>query len=96
MTISTSVTLEQKQTLERRAEALGVSLSTLLRDLILKPNRIPKERLTREWVAVGLLLQKIHSNEKDHPELQNVLDQIKSLIHQSLVSPSRTKRKHHL
>jgi len=92
MTISTSVTLEQKQILIRRAEALGISLSTLLRDLILQPNRIPKERLTRKWVAVGLLLQKIHSNEKDQPQLQLVLEQIKSLIQQSFAGPHPKER----
>ncbi|MCY4171568.1 MAG: hypothetical protein OXE59_08140 [Bacteroidetes bacterium] len=89
VSVYTGLTSEQKQSLEHRAKTLGVSVPELIRKTVTNPKRSFEESLVREWVAVGLQLQKIQSQDINQREIQPVLDKIKSLIQQSLSGPSK-------
>lgn len=78
--VYTYLTLQQRQSLERRAQSLGMSLSAFLRDFITNPKRTTEEILAREWVSVALQLRKLQSGDSDNTELQEILEQLKQLI----------------
>ena len=78
--LTVCLTPQQKQTLLRRAQSLGVSMSAFSRNLITDSKRTTEEILTREWVSVALQLQKLQSVDGDNKELQRILEQLKQLI----------------
>lgn len=78
--VCTYLTLQQRQSLERRAQSLGMNLSAFLRDFITNPKRTTEEILAREWVSVALQLRKLQSGDSDNTELQEILEQLKQLI----------------
>jgi len=90
--VSFSLTVEQKQALIHRAQTLGISVSELIRNIVTNPKRTFEESLVREWVAVGLQLQKIQSYETDQKEIQPILNKVKSLIRQSLSRASKKEQ----
>ena len=79
-TVCTYLTLQQRQSLERRAQSVGMSLSAFLRGLITNSKRTTEEILAREWVSVALQLQKLQSGDSDNTELQRILERLKQLI----------------
>ena len=81
--------LQQKQKLERRAQAQGVSVSALLRGMITNPKRSTEEILAREWVSVALQLRSLQSEGLETLELYGILEQLKLLI-QRTTSKIRT------
>ena len=68
--VCTYITLQRRQSLERRAQSVGMSLSAFLRDFITNPKRTAEEILAREWVSVALQLRKLQSGDSDNTELQ--------------------------
>jgi len=83
--VSICLTPEEKHVLKTRSEALGMSMSTFLRESIINHKRMNEEVLAREWVATALLLRRMQSGEDDDTlNLRDVLKQIRSLIQRSL------------
>ena len=78
--VSTSLTRSEKQVLQRRAKALGMSVAELIRVSVTKPDQIANEILAREWIAVALLLQKLQSSPDHHADVQQLLQRLKDLI----------------
>ena len=78
--VCTYLTLQQRQSLERRAQSVGMSLSAFLRDLITNSKRTTEEILAREWVSVALQLRKLQSDDSENTELQEILEKLKKLI----------------
>ena len=78
--VQAMLTPQQKQNLNRRAQALGLTISAYVRGLVRDPKRTAEEILAREWVAVALQLRKLQSDNKGNMELQKVLEQLKQLI----------------
>ena len=81
--------LQQKQKLERRAQAQGMSVSAFLRGMITNPKRSTEEILAREWISVALQLRSLQSEGLEIPELYGILEQLKLLI-QRTTSKIRT------
>ena len=79
-TVSTRLTLQQRQVLERRAQSLGMNLSAFLRGFITNSKQTVEEILAREWVSVALQLRKLQSGDSDNTEFQRILEQLKQLI----------------
>jgi mannose/fructose/N-acetylgalactosamine-specific phosphotransferase system component IID len=78
--ISVKLTLDEKEAVERRAKALGMSFSGLLRENAINPQRSTEEILAREWVSVALQLRKMQSESSEKQQLQEILEQLKPLI----------------
>ena len=74
------MTTDEKQALERRAQALGVSVSAFIRGKAINPWRSTEEILAREWVSVALQLRKMQSDGSEKQQLQDILEQLKLLI----------------
>ncbi len=78
--VQAKLTPQQKQSLEKRAQALGLTISAYVRGLVRDPKRTAEEILAREWVAVALQLRKLQPDNKGNTKLQKVLEQLKQLI----------------
>ncbi|GEM_PF-1401166 len=78
------MTTDEKRALERRAQALGVSIPVFLRGIGINPQRSTEEILAREWVSVALQLRKIQSDGSEKQQIQEILEQIKLLIAQTI------------
>ena len=80
VTVSTHLTPQQKQVLERRAQSLGMNLSAFLRGFITNSKQTVEEILAREWVSVALQLRKLQSSDGENTEIQMILEQLKQLV----------------
>ena len=78
--ISVKLTLDEKEAVERRAKALGMSISRYLREKAINPQRSIEEILAREWVAVALQIRKMQSGSLEKQQLRDILEQLKLLI----------------
>ena len=79
-TIKARVTPDEKEALERRAKALGISISEFLRGKAISPKQSTEEILVREWVAIALQIRKMRSDGSEKQQLQDILLQLKLLI----------------
>ena len=82
--VSVRLTPDEKRALERRAQALGVSIPVFLRGKGINPQLSIKEILAREWVSVALQLRKMQSDGSEKQQLQDILEQLKLLIAQTI------------
>lgn len=78
--ISIKLTLDEKQVVERRAKALGMSFSGYLREKAINSQRSIEEILAREWVAIALQIRKMQSEGSQKQQLRDILEQLKVLI----------------
>lgn len=78
--ISVRLTLDEKEVVERRAKALGMSVSGFCRMKALYAQQAPGEILAREWVAIALQIRKMQSEGSQKQQLQDILEQLKFLI----------------
>ena len=78
--VAVYLTLDEKEAVERRAKALGMSISGFMREKAINPQRSIEEILAREWVAVALQLRKMQSESSEKQQLQEILEQLKLLI----------------
>ncbi len=78
--VAVYLTLDEKEAVERRAKALGMSFSGFLREGAINPKRSIEEILAREWVAVALQLRKMQSESSEKQQLQEILEQLELLI----------------
>ena len=79
-TVKAYVTPNEKEALERRAEALGISISEYLRRKVIDAQKSTEEILVREWVAITLQIRKMRSDGSEKQQMQDVLEQLKLLI----------------
>ncbi len=78
------MSVEEKQLLRERSQALGMSMSAYMRNIFMKPNRMSQEMIAREWISLALQLQKLQSGNEENLELKNVLDGLKALIQRTI------------
>ena len=74
------VTPDEKEALQLRAKALGVSISEFLRRKVIDAQQSTEETLAREWVAIALQIRKMQSDGSETQQLQDILEQLKLLI----------------
>lgn len=79
-TVSALVTLDEKEALERRAKALGISISEYLRRKVIYAQQSNEEILAREWVAVALQIREMRSDGSEKQQMHDILEQLKQLI----------------
>ena len=79
-TVKAHVTPDEKEALERRAIALGISISEFLRGKAINPQQSTEEILAREWVAIALQIRKMRSDGLEKQQLMDILQQLKPLI----------------
>lgn len=78
--ISVKLTLDEKEVVESRAKALGMSISGFMREKAINPQRSIEEILAREWVAIALQIRKMQSESSEKQQLHDILEQLKLLI----------------
>lgn len=78
--ISVKLTLDEKEVVERRAKALGMSISGFMREKAINSQRSIEEILAREWVAIALQIRKLQSDSSEKQQMQDILKQLKVLI----------------
>lgn len=79
-TVSALVTPDEKEALERRAKALGISISEYLRRKVIYAQQSTEEILAREWVAVALQIREMRCDGSEKQQMQAILEQLKQLI----------------
>lgn len=82
--ITVRLTPDEKEAFERRAKALGISTAGFLRRKAMNAQQSIEEILAREWVAVALQIRKMQSDSSEKQQMQDILEQLKLLIAQTI------------
>ena len=78
--VRAQLTPDEKEALERRAKALGISISEYLRRKVIYTQLSTEEILAREWVAIALQIRKMRSDGLEKQQLKDILEELKQLI----------------
>ena len=78
--VGVKLTPDEKESLERRAKALGMNITEFLRRKAMYGQQSIEEVLAREWVAIALQIRKMRSDGSEKQQLQDILEQLKLLI----------------
>ncbi|MCY3615290.1 MAG: hypothetical protein OXH03_09400 [Bacteroidetes bacterium] len=78
--VEVRLTPDEKEALQLRVKALGVSLAEYLRKKAVYAEQSIEEILAREWVAIALQIRKMRSDGSEKQQLKDIVEQLKLLI----------------